>query len=162
MSKSADSFERMRKKSQVRVVNNKIVEVTDPNGDVYEVMTRIGSYTDDYTRKFFLDMLAKVFDDNVCDDKERMWNSIMRDCMLNGLGVIGYLPGTRNDDRIRIGQRIRQMREENRMEAQELAKRTGIDAANICRIENGRYSVGLDILSKIAAALGKKVDFIDL
>lgn len=48
------------------------------------------------------------------------------------------------------------------MEARDLARLAGVDAANLCRIENGKYSVGLDILSKIAAALGKKIDFVDL
>ena len=48
------------------------------------------------------------------------------------------------------------------MEARDLAKLAGIDAANLSRIENGKYSVGLDILAKIATALGKKVDFVDL
>lgn len=46
--------------------------------------------------------------------------------------------------------------------ARELAKLAGIDAANLSRIEKGKYSVGIDILSKIAAALGKKIDFVDL
>lgn len=48
------------------------------------------------------------------------------------------------------------------MEARDLARLAGIDAANLSRIENGKYSVGLDILSKIAAVLGKKIDFVDL
>ena len=48
------------------------------------------------------------------------------------------------------------------MEARDLAKLAGIDAANLSRIENGKYSVGIDILSRIAAVLGKKIDFIDL
>ena len=48
------------------------------------------------------------------------------------------------------------------MEARDFARLAGIDAANLSRIEKGKYSVGLDILSKIAAALGKKIDFVDL
>ena len=77
-------------------------------------------------------------------------------------GVIGISPGTRHQDRSRIGARIRKIREERGIEAQSLAKLAGIDAANLSRIENGKYSVGFDILSKIATALGKKIDFIDL
>lgn len=48
------------------------------------------------------------------------------------------------------------------MEARELARLTGVDAANLSRIEKGKYSVGIDILSKIAAALGKKIELVDL
>ncbi len=68
----------------------------------------------------------------------------------------------RNDDRQRIGQRIRELREQRKMDARHLSQLTGIDAANICRIEQGKYSVGLDVLSKIANALGYKVDLVEL
>ena len=36
-----------------------------------------------------------------------------------------------------------------------------IDAANLCRIESGKYSVGLDILTKIGYALGMEIDFVE-
>ena len=65
-----------------------------------------------------------------------------------------------NDDRKRIGQRIREIREEKNIEAKHLALMTGITPANISRIEQGKHSVGLDILSKIADALGYKVELV--
>lgn len=64
------------------------------------------------------------------------------------------------EDRLRIGNRIREIREEQHLEAKSLAQKSGIDAANLSRIEKGRYSVGLDVLSKIAHALGYKIDFV--
>ena len=67
-----------------------------------------------------------------------------------------------NEDRARIGKRIREIREEQKMDAKQLALRTGIDAANISRIEQGKYSVGLDVLSKLANALGYKVDLVKI
>ena len=63
-------------------------------------------------------------------------------------------------ERERIGSKIRQIREEKGMEAKQLAMLSGIDAANMSRIEQGRYSVGVDILSKISHALGVKVDLV--
>ena len=36
----------------------------------------------------------------------------------------------------------------------------GIDAANLSRIEQGKYSVGLDILSRIAFVLGAHIDLV--
>lgn len=78
------------------------------------------------------------------------------------MAFLGISSGDRQGERIRIGGRIRQIREERNVEARELAKLAGIDAANLSRIEKGKYSVGIDILSKIAAALGKKIDFVDL
>ena len=63
-----------------------------------------------------------------------------------------------NEVRERIGQRIAQLRKEQGMTQAELAERTGIQRAHITRIEAGRYSVGIDLLQKIAEALGKNVD----
>ena len=73
------------------------------------------------------------------------------------------LVGTFNDnERKRIGKRIREIREEKRIEARQLSAITGIgiNPANLSRIEQGKVSTGLDILTKIANALGYKLDFI--
>lgn len=72
------------------------------------------------------------------------------------LGVGTY----RDIERHRIGQRIKEIREGMNIEAKVLSKLSGVDAANICRIEQGKVSVGLDVLSKIANALGYKVDLV--
>lgn len=66
-----------------------------------------------------------------------------------------------NETRERIGQRIAQLRKEQGMTQAELAERTGIQRAHITRIEAGRYSVGIDLLDKIAVALGMEVDFVE-
>jgi len=65
-------------------------------------------------------------------------------------------------ERIRIGNRIKEIREEKHLDAKNLSFLTGIDAANLCRIEQGKQSVGIDILSKIANAMGYKIDFVEL
>lgn len=67
---------------------------------------------------------------------------------------------SKNEDRFRIGKRIKEIREEKHIDAKTLSILTGIDAANLCRIEQGKQSVGIDVLSKIANALGYKVDFV--
>lgn len=74
------------------------------------------------------------------------------------LGVGTY----RDLERQRIGQRIKEIREGMKIEAKVLAKLSGVDAANICRIEQGKHSVGLDVLSKLANALGYKVDLVKI
>lgn len=66
---------------------------------------------------------------------------------------------TRNE-RIRIGKRIATLRKEKGMSQAQLADACGMKAPNIARIETGRYSTGLDILSKIAAALDCTIDFV--
>lgn len=60
-------------------------------------------------------------------------------------------------ERNRIGLLIRRERERQRLSLRDLAARCGITHSHIARIESGKYNVTLDILSKVAAALGKKV-----
>lgn len=53
-----------------------------------------------------------------------------------------------------IGKDIRAIRLQRGMSQTELAAAAGITIANMSRIEAGKLSVGLDILNKIASALG--------
>ncbi|MGN7818767.1 helix-turn-helix domain-containing protein [Chitinophaga sp. 22536] len=62
--------------------------------------------------------------------------------------------------RRRIGEKIKALREEEGISQVELAERTGLLKQNISRIEQGKYSTGQDILSKIATALGKRLDIV--
>ena len=64
-------------------------------------------------------------------------------------------------ERHRIGSRIRELREEAGMTQEQLAEKTGLLKQNISRIEQGKYSTGQDILSKISRTLGKKLDITD-
>jgi transcriptional regulator with XRE-family HTH domain len=63
-------------------------------------------------------------------------------------------------ERQRIGQDIAQLRKEKRMTQQDLADRVEMQRAHIARIEAGRYSVGLDTLTAIGQALGKRLVFV--
>ena len=56
--------------------------------------------------------------------------------------------------RERIGQRIAQLRKEKGLSQRALAELCSVTYQNINKIELGRYSVGLDVLSKITDALG--------
>ena len=65
-----------------------------------------------------------------------------------------------NEERKRIGAKIKAIRIEQNIEARQLSLLTGIDAANLSRIEQVKTSVGLDNLSKISNALGYKIDLV--
>ena len=149
-------------KTQAEVLDSKVVKVTAPDGEVFQVLCQIGKYISEETRNYELHLVEAIFDKNYSPDKELMINNICRDAMMNGISFLGISSGDRQGERTRIGNRIRQIREERGIEARDLAKLAGIDAANLSRIENGRYSVGIDILSKIAASLGKKLDLVDI
>lgn len=163
MSKGIQKFLDFPTESSAQIINRKEVEVTAPDGEVFTVNCQIGSLLNEETRNYELHWLEVLFDKNFSLDKEGMIQNIWREAMQFGIGnALGISTGTRHTDRARIGTRIREIREERGMEARDLAKLAGIDAANLSRIENGKYSVGFDILAKIATALGKKVDFVDL
>ena len=63
-------------------------------------------------------------------------------------------------ERQRIGQHIAQLRKEQGMTQQDLANRVEMQRSHMARIEAGRYSVGLDTLTAIAQALGKRLAFV--
>lgn len=63
-------------------------------------------------------------------------------------------------ERLRIGARIKELRERKGITQVQLAEKTGYSQSNIWRIENGKYSVGLDILAVIAEALDARVELI--
>lgn len=162
MNKELKRFMDTESQSKARIVDSKMVEVTAPDGEVFQVLCQVGAYLSEETRKYELHLIEAIFDKNFSEDKELMTNNIWRESFARGVAFLGISSGDRQGERVRIGGRIRQIREERKMEARDLAKLAGIDAANLSRIENGKYSVGIDILSKIAAVLGKKIDFVDL
>lgn len=65
------------------------------------------------------------------------------------------------NERERIGKRISELRKSKGLSQVKLAELTGIAPGNIARIETGKYSTGIDLLSKIANAMGYKLDFIE-
>lgn len=64
------------------------------------------------------------------------------------------------NDRERIGKRIAQIRMEAGISQYKLSDLTGLDQGNIARIEMGRYSTGIDVLSRIGDALKYQLDFV--
>lgn len=137
-----------------------MVEVVAPDGEIFQIYSQIGIYESEEIRRYYLHLIEAIFDNQFSEDKETMSNRIWKEMMLNGVPFIGMNSGNRQGERFRIGSRIRQLREAKNMEARDLAHLAGIDAANLSRIEQGRYSVGLDILSRIAFVLGAHIDLV--
>ncbi|MBS3915237.1 MAG: helix-turn-helix transcriptional regulator [Bacteroidetes bacterium] len=160
MNKELRKFLTTKFKSKATIIDDKMVEVIAPDGEAFSILAHIGIYTNEETRLYQLHVIEYVFDKNFSDDKEFMSNNIWRDLMLNGVSFMGMSSGDREGERTRIGNKIRQIREEKGMEAKDLAKLADIDAANLSRIEKGKYSVGLDILSKLAFVLGCHIDIV--
>lgn len=66
----------------------------------------------------------------------------------------------KQQERQRIGQKIKALRTNEGLTLTELAALSGLDAAHINRIEAGKYNVGIDAMVAIAHAMNKEVDFV--
>lgn len=67
---------------------------------------------------------------------------------------------TNEQERIRIGLRIAEIRKAQGLTQTELANMTGLGQGHIARIESGKYNVQIDTLAVIAEAFGMTIDFI--
>jgi len=107
----------------------------------------------------FCDELSDIFDNRCEGNVQNMLLKLPVEEPDQFGKFICVLPDKMNE-RERIGRRIRQLREERGMLSKELAELVDIDPANLCRMEKGTYSPGLDILCRIASAFGKKLDMV--
>ena len=160
MDKNLKKFMDTPTRSRAQILDNYYVEVQTPDGELFKIMSSIAKYDSDEYKAYLLHLMEFIFDRNFSDDKEQMVNRIFRDFMLNAVPSMGMDEGNRQAERIRIGRRIKELREAKKMEARDLALLTGIDAANLSRIEQGKYSTGVDILSRICVILNAHLDLI--
>jgi DNA-binding XRE family transcriptional regulator len=157
---SDEAFLAFEFKSKARIIDDKMVEVIAPDGEIFSVLASIGIYSNEETRHYYLHVIEYVFDKNFSDDKELMTRNIWKDLFQNAVPFMGMSSGDKQGERSRIGKKIRRIRKEKGIEAKDLARLANIDAANLSRIEQGKYSVGLDILSKLASSLGYHIDIV--
>lgn len=64
----------------------------------------------------------------------------------------------RTDVRTRIGSRIREIRERKGLTQGQLAQRCGIIQTTVSKIEQGRFSVSIDLLGRILEAMDATVE----
>ena len=108
-------------------------------------------------------VIAYLFDKYYKGDPAVIMGPIYREMVIRGCWAHPYWYGPdRNNERERIGAQIRALREERNLEAKDLAQYADIDASNLSRIEKGKFSPGLDVLCKIAAAMDCSVEIVPL
>lgn len=140
--------------------DNKSLTVTTQDNERFMLQTLFPVQDKDVMS--FAITLARSFDEHFSDDKGYMTYKVFVDMSyIKWHTMLQFQGSDREEERKRIGNRIREIREAKDMKAKHLAKIAGIDASNWSRIEDGSYSVGLDTLHKIAKALGKRIDFVD-
>ena len=147
-------------KSRAQILNNREVEIQTPDGEIFTMLSDLAKYDNDEYKQYVLHLIEFIFDRNFSDDKEKMINRISWEFMRNAVPSLGVGYGNRQAERERFGKRIKELRDAKKMEARDLAILTGIDAANLSRIEQGKYSTGIDILSRIAIVLNAHLDLI--
>lgn len=160
MDKNLKKFMEVPTKSRAQILNRQTVEVQTPDGELFTIYSDLAKYDSDEYKNYVLHLIEFIFDRNFSEDKETMIGRIQREFLLNAVPSMGLDSGNRQDERVRIGKRIRELREQKRMEARDLAILAGIDAANLSRIEQGKYSTGVDILSRVCIILDAHLDLI--
>jgi transcriptional regulator with XRE-family HTH domain len=63
--------------------------------------------------------------------------------------------------RLAMGEKIKARRNQLGIGQLTLSRLAGVTPANVVNVEKGRYSVGLDVLNRIAEALGTKIDLVE-
>lgn len=152
---------------QSRFVDDTTIELIAADGEKFTWKTYF--LTPKQNQQYYAERLAYYFQKYYEENLDMslaywIWIRMNYDERLAIYGGEGDRQEERNflhQERVRIGTTIKELRKARNIEAKKLAQAANIDAANLSRIEQGRYSVGLDVLSNIARALGAKIDFIE-
>lgn len=65
------------------------------------------------------------------------------------------------DERLRIGQRLAGLRKEKGYTVRSLSEKCGITYQYLSKIENGKFSASIDVVSLICEALDAKIEIIN-
>lgn len=110
----------------------------------------------------FTDFLASLFDKYYQGDETIIMGEITRQLMNNNFEPIFSFQRDSIQNRVLIGDRIRELREQKNMDIMTLAFKANIQPNTLKRIEAGKFSVDIDILAQIAQGMGMKIDFVEL
>lgn len=110
----------------------------------------------------FLKDFASFFDSYYQGDESVIMGEINRQLFRHRYESIFSYQRDYVQNRIIVGERIRSLRELRQMDLDTLALKSSIQPNTLRRIEAGRLSVDLDVLSRIAQGLGMKIDFVEL
>ena len=149
----------MEIKTKVKFVSLNKVTVETPQGDRFTL--GLSGVVPIELQEQDAKIIAHLFDKYYKGDPVVIMGPIYREMLRIGCWATPYWYGPdRNNERERIGAQIRNLREQRNLEAKELAKFADIDASNLSRIEKGKFSPGLDVLCKIAAAMDCSVEIV--
>ena len=110
----------------------------------------------------FTDFLASLFNKHYRGDETIIMGEITRQLMSNNFEPVFSFQRDPAQNRVLMGDRIRELREQKNIDIMTLAFKANIQPNTLKRIEAGKFSVDLDILAHIAHGMGMKIDFVEL
>lgn len=146
-------------KLKSKFVDNRTLIVEDLEGEQFKItfMRSLSNESLDAVASY----VRNSFDKNFCQDKSDMVYRVFCDVQANLGLTFSSWSSDREEERRRIGAQLKTIREKKKMEAKNIARLAGIDPSNLSKIEAGKYSVGIDILSKIAGTIGASVNIVE-
>lgn len=108
------------------------------------------------------DFLASLFDEYYKGDTQVVFGEMTRYLMRHNFEPVFSLQRDPIQNRVLMGERIRELREQKHMDVSTLAFKSSIQPKTLTRIEAGKFAVDLDVLSNIAQGLEMKIDFVEL
>lgn len=161
MDKSLKKFMDFPTKTKARIAEHNKIEIMAEDGSVFSIMHPLEKYNSEDYKNYVLHLIEFIFDRNFSEDREQMIQRIGFDFIKYGVGTLNMYPTEiYQSERVNIGRRIKELREQNNMDARDLALLAGVDASNLSRIEQGKLSTGIDVLARIARILNVHLDLV--
>lgn len=147
-------------KTTVEFINDTHVRVVTSRGEELIGHLTLMPATSEETKKEVIKAVAFCFDnsESCAQAMGSVTNIVIDSAPMLLMGIMfEFTISPIEAQRRRIGNRIRELREEKGMSARELAFHCHIDPSNLSKIEQGKHATGLDILNRIAYFLDAEV-----
>lgn len=151
-------------KTKTSYLDPKRVLVETPQGDKFILgfHSEMNYLWEQQVNVPFTDFLASLFDKYFQGDETIIMGEITRQLMSNNFEPVFSFKRDPIQNRVLMGDRIRELREQKNIDIMTLAFQANIQPNTLKRIEAGKFSVDLDILAQIAQGMGMKIDFVEL
>lgn len=151
-------------KTKTSYLDPKRVLVETPQGDKFILgfHSEMNYLWEQQVNVPFTDFLASLFDKYFQGDETIIMGEITRQLMSNNFEPVFSFQRDPIQNRVLMGERIRELREQKNIDIMTLAFQANIQPNTLKRIEAGKFSVDLDILAQIAQGMGMKIDFVEL
>ncbi len=151
-------------KTKTSYLDPKRVLVETPQGDKFILgfLSEMNYLWEQQVDVPFTDFLASLFNKHYRGDETIIMGEITRQLMSNNFEPVFSFQRDPAQNRVLMGDRIRELREQKNIDIMTLAFKANIQPNTLKRIEAGKFSVDLDILAHIAQGMGMKIDFVEL